>query len=202
MSNTNAPRWDYSLPVALSLMIPFDLLASLGMDIFLPVLPQMPEALNTSTLFIQLSLSLYILILGLGQLIFGPLSDRIGRRPVVLGGATVFTLTSFCIALVNRGDLFLFFRVIQALGASAALVGVFSTIRDVYGSRKEGSIIYGILTSMLAFVPAFGPLLGASLAINWGWKAIFYMLGFAGLISLIRAWPRWHETRRFATPAA
>ncbi|WP_118988005.1 CmlA/FloR family chloramphenicol efflux MFS transporter [Photorhabdus sp. CRCIA-P01] len=195
MSNQNIHPWGYSLPAALALMVPFDLLASLAMDVYLPVVPHMPAALNTSTLVVQLSLSLYILILGLGQLIFGPLSDRIGRRPVVLGGAAAFTMTSFCIAMVNRGDLFLALRVIQALGASAALVGVFSTIRDVYGNRPESSTIYGLLSSILAFVPAIGPIIGAALAINWGWRSIFYMLGLAGLLSLLRAWPKWHETR-------
>lgn len=199
MCHQTVRPWTYSLPAALLLMVPFDLLASLAMDIYLPVVPQMPAALNTSPLIVQLTLSVYILVLGMGQLIFGPLSDRIGRRPIVLGGATVFVITSFSLAMVSRGDLFLVFRIFQALGASAALVGTFSTIRDVYGVRPESSTIYGLLSSILAFVPAVGPILGAILAVNFGWRAIFCMLGGVGIISLLHAWPKWHETRLYST---
>lgn len=66
------------------LMAPFDILASLAMDIYLPVVPVMPEALGTTPVVIQLTLTVYMVMLGLGQIVFGPISDRIGRRPVCL----------------------------------------------------------------------------------------------------------------------
>ena len=86
MFNRQAPRWAHTLPSAIALMAPFDLLASLAMDIYLPVVPLMPGALGTSPARVQLTLSIYLLVLGVGQLLFGPLSDRIGRRPVLLLG--------------------------------------------------------------------------------------------------------------------
>ena len=86
--------WAYSLPSALLLMAPFDILASLAMDIYLPVVPLMPEALGTSPSVIQLTLSLYMITLGFGQIAFGPISDRIGRRPVLLGGGLLFAAAS------------------------------------------------------------------------------------------------------------
>ncbi|MGO7209071.1 MFS transporter, partial [Rhizobium ruizarguesonis] len=87
MSCPKIQPWTYSLPAALLLMAPFDILASLAMDIYLPIVPVMPGALGTSPAVIQLTLSLYMLVLGVGQMVFGPISDIVGRRPVLLGGA-------------------------------------------------------------------------------------------------------------------
>ena len=133
--------WTYSLPVALLLLAPFDILASLAMDIYLPVVPEMPAALGTSPTVIQLTLSLYMLMLGAGQLLFGPLSDRIGRRPVLLGGALLFAGSSLMLAATSSAPLFVVFRLLQAAGASAALVATFATVRDVYAARPEGAVI-------------------------------------------------------------
>ena len=88
------PKWAYTLPAALLLLAPFDILASLAMDIYLPIVPAMPGILNTTPAVIQLTLSLYMVMLGLGQIVFGPISDRIGRRPVLLIGVAVFIVTS------------------------------------------------------------------------------------------------------------
>ena len=150
---------------------------------------------------VQLTLSVYMLVLGLGQLIFGPLSDRIGRRPVLLGGALLYAAASLALAAAGSGGLFVALRLLQALGASAALVAMFATVRDVYADRPEGSTIYGLFSAMLAFVPALGPMLGAAIAAGFGWRAIFVALGAAGLLAWLRAMPRWRETRP-STPGA
>lgn len=106
MPDHNLPTWPYTLPAALLLMAPFDILASLAMDIYLPVVPEMPGILGTSPAIVQLTLSLYMLMLGLGQVLFGPLSDRFGRRPVLLGGATLFALTSLLLAVTTSAPVF------------------------------------------------------------------------------------------------
>nr|WP_276204165.1 CmlA/FloR family chloramphenicol efflux MFS transporter [Photorhabdus australis] len=181
--------------MTLLLMVPFDIIASLAMDIYLPVVPSMPSALNTSPSVIQLTLSLYLLGLGLGQVIFGPLSDRIGRRPVLLGGGTIFVLASVALALFSSPSLFVTFRLIQALSASATLVAIFATVRDVYAERPESTVIYSLFSSILAFVPALGPILGAFLADGFGWQAIFWFLALVTVLPLLHAASRWHETR-------
>lgn len=187
--------WAYSLPASLLLMAPIDILASLAMDIYLPIVPAMPGILDTSAAVVQLTLSLYMVILGLGQLIFGPISDRIGRRPVLIGGGLLFAAASFGIAASSTAVPFLVFRCLQAAGASAALVAMFATVRDVFADRPEGVTIYSLFSSMLAFVPAIGPVAGALIADAYGWRAIFVTLGLVSALAILNALFRWSETR-------
>jgi DHA1 family florfenicol/chloramphenicol resistance protein-like MFS transporter len=189
------PVWAYSLPSALLLMAPFDILASLAMDIYLPVVPAMPGILGTTPGVVQLTLSLYMIVLGLGQVVFGPISDRIGRRPVLLGGALLFAASSFLLAGTSSATIFVVLRLLQAAGASAALVATFATVRDVYAERPESAVIYSLFSSMLAFVPALGPIAGALIAGHLGWRFIFVALGILAVIAMLNAVPRWHETR-------
>ncbi|MET3582611.1 DHA1 family florfenicol/chloramphenicol resistance protein-like MFS transporter [Mesorhizobium robiniae] len=189
------PVWGHSLSASLLLMAPFDVLASLAMDIYLPVVPAMPAMLSTSPLVIQLTLSLYMVMLGVGQVVFGPISDRIGRRPALLAGAVLFAAASLGVASSSTATHFLGFRLLQAFGASAALVATFATVRDVYADRPEGVVIYGLFSSMLAFVPALGPVAGALIADNFGWRAIFIVLAALSAPAILNAAFRWHETR-------
>ncbi|MBA4014244.1 MAG: chloramphenicol efflux MFS transporter [Phenylobacterium sp.] len=195
MPGSKARPWDYSLPAALMLLAPFDILASLAMDIYLPVVPEMPGELSTTPAVVQLTLSLYMAVLGLGQLAFGPLSDRVGRRPVLLGGAAMFAGASLALAFADGGAAFVAWRVLQAAGASAALVATFATVRDVYAQRLEGASIYGLLGAILSFVPALGPIAGALIAQGLGWRAIFAGLAALMLAAGLHAARRWPETR-------
>lgn len=202
MSYPKIPSWNYSVPATLLLMAPFDILASLAMDIYLPVVPTMPQALGTSPDVIQVTLSLYMLMLGVGQIVFGPISDIVGRRPVLLAGAALFAIASFLLAGASSALLFVALRLLQAIGASAALVATFATVRDVYAERPESSVIYSLLGSLLSLVPAFGPIVGAVIAGHCGWRAIFLVIGLLSIAAILNAGMRWHETRPAATAAA
>ncbi|WP_374451797.1 CmlA/FloR family chloramphenicol efflux MFS transporter [Phenylobacterium sp.] len=198
MPGSKARPWDYSLPAALALLAPFDILASLAMDIYLPVVPDMPGQLSTTPAVVQLTLSLYMAVLGLGQLAFGPLSDRIGRRPVLLGGAVLFAAASLALGLTGSGPAFVGWRVLQAAGASAALVAIFAIVRDVYAERAEAASVYGLLGAILSFVPALGPIAGALIAKGLGWRAIFVVLAALMVVAGLRAVRGLPETRPVA----
>lgn len=196
---SNHTIWPYSLTATLLLLSPFDLLASLGMDMYLPVVPYMPDAIGTTPNVIQLTLSIYLVMLGAGQLLFGPLSDRFGRRPILLWGSFVYLLASFGLAVSSSINLFLVCRFAQACGASACLVAMFATVRDIYAGREESNVIYGILGSMLAIVPAVGPIMGALIDMWMGWRLIFAVLGILMTIAYVSAWRFWPETRHQRT---
>lgn len=187
--------WRYSVTASLLLLSPFDLLASLGMDMYLPAVPGMAAALGTNAGAIQLTLTAYLVLIGAGQLLFGPLSDRLGRRPILLSGGLAYAVASFGLALSSSPFVFLALRLVQAAGASACLVATFATVRDVYAGREESSAIYGLLGAMLAMVPALGPLLGALIEAWLGWQAIFAALGLGMAAATVSAWWFWPETR-------
>lgn len=126
---------------------------------------------------------------------FWSLSDRIGRRPILLAGATAFVIASLGAAWSSTAPAFVAFRLLQAVGASAMLVATFATVRDVYANRPEGVVIYGLFSSMLAFVPALGPIAGALIGEFLGWQAIFITLAILAMLALLNAGFRWHETR-------
>lgn len=194
-TKTNSGRWAYSLPVALVILAPFNLLASLGMDIYLPIIPAMPGILGTTPAVVQLTLTLYMIMLGVGQVVFGPLSDSIGRRPVLLVGSLIFAITSLSLAMTSSPAQFVVLRLLQGVGASAMLVALFATIRDVYADKPESVVIYGLMNSMLAFVPALGPIAGALISQAFGWRGIFLALGVPALVALFLILPVWPETR-------
>ncbi|MCC5900605.1 MAG: CmlA/FloR family chloramphenicol efflux MFS transporter [Halomonas sp.] len=198
----NPRLWTYSLPVALVLLAPFNILASLGMDIYLPIVPAMPKILATTPEVVQLTLTLYMIMLGVGQIIFGPLSDRFGRRPILISGVFVFSVTSLALAMTTSAWLFVLLRLVQAAGAAAMLVAVFATVRDVYADTPESAVIYSLMNAMLAFVPALGPIAGALIARYFGWEAIFLALCISALIALPLVLPKWHETRRTRAQAS
>lgn len=195
MSANKDRLWTYSLSVALLLLAPFNILASLGMDIYLPIVPMMPAILNTTPDVVQLTLSLYMVMLGAGQILFGSLSDHIGRRPVLTGGVLIFAVASLGLAFINSAILFVILRLVQAIGASAMLVAMFATIRDVYADKPESNSIYGLMNAMLAFVPAIGPVVGALLVAHFGWPSVFIALAGPALVLGMVVRPLWPETR-------
>ncbi len=113
----------------------------------------------------------------------------------ILGGGLAYVVASMGLALTSSAEVFLGLRILQACGASACLVSTFATVRDIYAGREESNVIYGILGSMLAMVPAVGPLLGALVDMWLGWRAIFAFLGLGMIAASAAAWRFWPETR-------
>ncbi|MCE9788914.1 multidrug effflux MFS transporter [Shewanella chilikensis] len=187
--------WNYSFLYSLVLLVPFDLLASLGMDLYLPAVNDIGTSFKVGREQVQLTLTMYMALLGLGQLLFGPLSDKFGRRPIVVIGAVLYSLSSLAIPLSPNFDYFLGLRLLQSLSASALLVAAFATVRDVFAEREEGVVVYAIMGSVLACVPAVAPFLGALIEKQWHWQGIFYFLGIFAAVVAVHTVFKWPETR-------
>ena len=155
-------------------------LATLSTNILLPSLPVMALALRSSEAAMTAVLSLFLAVFALAQLIVGPLSDRIGRRPVVLGGLAVFIAGSMVCALANDLPWLLAGRALQAVGVAAASVLARAAARDRFEGPQLAALLGRIMVVMAA-APGFSPLLGGLVQAAWGWRALFIVLVLAGL---------------------
>ncbi|EKS5371917.1 multidrug effflux MFS transporter [Salmonella enterica] len=165
----------------------------LGVDTYLPSIPDIAKEFEKNVSTTQLSIMVYTLCIGFGQLIFGPLSDSIGRRKIMLAGTVIYDVTTYCLTLSTGLSTFLAIRVIQGLSISITLVTAISAVRDV----TRGSVaatLYAIIITIEGVVPIVSPLLGGVINDVWGWRAIFLMiLGYA-IITLMYVYFNFHET--------
>jgi MFS transporter, DHA1 family, multidrug resistance protein len=180
-------------PLFLCLML-LVLFGPMGIDIYLPAMPLMQEIFQASANQIQLSLSLFIGSMGLGQLFIGPLADRFGRRCIALAGIVGYFLASIAIANCSSLEQLLCFRMLQGLGASCTAIVTFAVVRDSY-SPSDGAKVYSYLNGTLCLVPALAPMLGGMLTLWWGWRSNFHFLAlfcFLAFFIILRWLP---ETR-------
>jgi DHA1 family bicyclomycin/chloramphenicol resistance-like MFS transporter len=163
-------------------------LGSLAIHMFVPAMPIAAAMLRASPSVMQLTLTLYLVGVGTGQIVSGPLADHVGRRPVLLGGVAIFVLGSAICWAAGSVWLLLAGRLIQALGASAGLV----VGRAMTGDTAEGrgARDMALLTAIVMLSPMIAPLLGSVLADSGGWRAIFAVLTVLGLACGIAAM-RW-----------
>lgn len=166
----------------------------LSLNILVPAVPGLVATLATDTGAVQLTISLYLLGLAASQLVMGPLSDRFGRRPVVLAGLALTTIASLAaIAASSIGSL-IAARLVQALGASTGLVIGRAIIRDLVDRERAASMI-GLVTTAMVMIPMITPLIGGILDTAFGWEAIFVFVAAASGMVLIWAGIVLPETR-------
>ncbi|WP_417330256.1 multidrug effflux MFS transporter [Halomonas cupida] len=165
-------------------------LGPLATDMYLPAMPAMRESLATGADEIQLTLSLYLIGFAVAQLLCGPLSDRYGRKPVLLGGMLLFLVASLVCAFAPDVEVLLAGRFLQALGGAAGPVLGRAAVRDIYGPF-EASRILSYMASVMALAPALAPLFGATLLLWFGWYSIFISLAIyaAAMVALISILP-------------
>jgi DHA1 family bicyclomycin/chloramphenicol resistance-like MFS transporter len=169
-------------------------LAALAMNIFLPSLPNMTEYFDTDYRLMQLSVSLYLAMSAVLQLFIGPISDRFGRRPVVLSAIVIFLFATVGTLLASTVEVFLAFRMLQAV-VVAAMVLSRAIIRDIVDGGQAASMI-GYVTMGMALVPMIGPVIGGLLDEAFGWRANFLMLLISGVIVLAIVWADQGETAK------
>ncbi len=169
-------------------------LSALSMNIFLPSLPNMTAYFHTNYALMQLSVSLYLAVTGVLQLIIGPVSDRYGRRPVILTGVLVFLLATLGCLLSTSVQMFLVFRMIQAAIASGIALSR-AIVRDIVPANEAASMI-GYVTMGMSLVPMIAPGVGGYLDMWFGWQANFSILLILGALVWTILWFDLGETHR------
>lgn len=161
------------------------MLGFLATDMYLPAFETMREDFNTSQSLIGLSLSIFLLGMALGQLIYGPLSDRVGRIKVLMGGMILFSIASVLCAFAPNVEFMLVARFAQALGACSATVIWQAVVVDRY-EGKVSERVFATIMPLVALSPALAPLAGALLESQFGWRSIFVALvGFGAVLSIM-----------------
>ena len=181
----------------LALLIAMSGVSSLSLNILVPAIPSMVAKFATEPANIQLTVSLYLLGLATAQLVLGPLSDRFGRRPVVLAGLAVAAVASSIAIFAASVVGLVTARVAQSLGASTGQSIGRAIIRDLYDRERAASMI-GLVTSVVVLMPMAAPLIGGILDTLFGWESIFV---FTALLSFgVFAWAlvALPETHRFS----
>ncbi|CAI9410113.1 multidrug effflux MFS transporter [Nocardioides sp. T2.26MG-1] len=169
-------------------------IAPLVTDLYLPGLPDLARSLGTSDALAQLTMSVCLVGLALGQLVVGPLSDRIGRMRPLRWGVLVLAVTSFLCAVATDVWVLLALRLVQGLAGAAAVVVARAIVRDVYNGARAAKV-FSELMLVMGLAPVVGPLMGGQLLALTDWRGIFVFLGMVGLLLVAACWLVLHETR-------
>ena len=181
----DSPKPPRLAPLWLLALITFS--GTLGMHIFVPALPYAATDLGASIGEMQLTISLYLLGLAVGQLWYGPLSDRYGRRPTLMFGLVVYTLAGLAAAFAPHVHSLIAARLFQALGGCAGMVLGRAIVRDT--STPEASARrLALLGLIVSAGPGSAPIIGSALASTLGWRSIFYLLFVLGIFNFICSW--------------
>ena len=174
-------------PVTLGLAA-FTLALLLGLqpistDVYLPALPMLTQALGAPIRTAQLTMSALILAFGLAQMVWGPVADRIGRRPVLLLGLALLSAASVGAAMANSIETLVVWRALQGAALAAAVVCARAIVRDLY-EPEQGAQVMALALSGLGVMALAGPLAGGLAAAAWGWRAPLVLVASAGLATL------------------
>ncbi len=200
MSEINADAWVSSghrpmgFPEFVVVIAAIMALNPLAMDMMLPALPNIASAFHiVDANRPQMVLSTFLLGFGIGQFVIGPLSDRFGRRPVLLGGMTVYFIASGLAIAAPSFETLLLARALQGLGTSATRVIATSVVRDCYAGRRMASVMSLAMMVFIA-VPVVAPSFGQAVLLVTQWRGIFIVLMLYGAITLVWSALRMPET--------
>ncbi|MEO8143718.1 MAG: multidrug effflux MFS transporter [Betaproteobacteria bacterium] len=170
--------------------IPFTLLlgvlvalTALGMDMFLPAVPVIARALGAASGYAQHTVTGYLLGLAIGQLVWGPVSDRCGRKPVLLVGLGVFLVSTACAAMADSVQAVVLLRFAQGIGMSSGPVVARSIVRDLY-AREQAAQLLARMMAVFGIIPVTAPLIGGQAIALSGWPAVFWVYSAIALVLL------------------
>lgn len=154
-------------------------------DMYLPTLPDMVRSFHTTRSTVQLGLTFGMIGLGFGELILGPLSDRFGRKPILIGALIVFAIGAMCSVWSKTIHVFLWWRLVQGLGASGGYFLARTIPADLYKGRALAKVM-ALVGAINGFAPASAPVIGGLVARSVGWQGIFWILfGFSCILLLL-----------------
>jgi DHA1 family bicyclomycin/chloramphenicol resistance-like MFS transporter len=168
------------VPIVLSLLLGF---ASISTDLYLPALPTMAGALHADAGAVELTIAGYLVGFSVGQLLWGPIGDRYGRRGPVAVGLVLFVVGAAGCALSDSVWQMIGWRLVQAVGACAGVVLARAMVRDLYARERAAQMLSTLMTVM-AVAPLIGPILGGQILVLAGWRAIFWVLVGVGVLTL------------------
>lgn len=157
-----------------------------AIDSYLPAIPVMATDLNIETSMVAVTVSIYVLGLAVGQLFGGPLSDRFGRRPIMVVGLLIFSIGSLLLASAESMEMLWAWRVIQSIGGGIAVVGVPATIRD-NAEGKEAARLFSLVALIMMLAPSIAPTVGTVILKTLSWHWIFIMLSVVAVIVALGA---------------
>lgn len=158
-------------------------LAPLSIDMYLPSFPAIAEEFGATAAQIQLTLSGYMIGFTLGQLGYGPLSDRFGRKYVLLSGITIYVVMTVLCATASDAETLTVYRFFQAIGGGAGTVLSRAIVRDRYSGALMAKVM-SLLLTMILFAPMIAPVIGGYVLIWFGWRAVFWTLVIFGVLAI------------------
>ena len=170
-------------------------LSPFSIDMYLSAFPLMAQFFHTNVAEVSMTLSSYFVGLASGQLFYGPLMDRFGRKKPLFFGLTIYILASIACTFTTSIEALIFIRFVQAVGGCAASVGAFAMVRDLFEPRESAKIL-SLLILILGVSPLLAPTVGGYLSIYLGWASVFWALAIGSSILLfvvIRYLPESHE---------
>lgn len=201
---SHAKRHPGPLPapgILLGLIAACMMMQPLSTDLYLATLPHLATYFDASPALVQQTLSSFVIAFGTAQLVVGPLSDRFGRRPVLLAGYAIYCVASLACALAPTIVVLIAGRFVQALGACCAVLVARAVVRDAY-TPEEGAHILAKASLILSAAPLLGPILGSWLQVAFGWRAAFFALTAYSVAAGFAAWRILGETNRHPDPHA
>lgn len=174
---------NYSVFLLTLILTPFVFSYAFGLDIYIPIIPQMTQIFHTTPALVHLTLSLFLFVTGAGQLLIGPLSDQFGRRAIFYYSSACYALGSLGCAFSSHIAWLIAARVISSFGACGMLVTSLAVVRDLFSNEKSAKM-YSFLNGAIGISPTFAPIIGGWLAVNLGWQSVFLFLTLIGFFSL------------------
>ncbi|MGI9433865.1 MAG: multidrug effflux MFS transporter [Geminicoccaceae bacterium] len=168
----------------IGILIGATMLGPFAVDMYLPALPAMTIALKATESALQLTVASFLLGFALGPLVFGPLSDAIGRRRVLIACIAIFVAMSVCCAYATSVDELIAYRVIQAFGGGSATTMARTIVHDIYRGDRAAKLLSTLMMA-LSLGLMIAPLIGGQLLDLFGWRSIFWVLALIGSLSMV-----------------